>query len=113
MELIFTDYYEKKTQLTLELMLPLKAEQERSNSPRLYELLSDLNTAIDEADLTEIQRYCLRKYYIDGLTQQEIADSRGVHKSSVNRSLKSAVIRLSDVFRAWDYWTEGERFIER
>lgn len=108
LELTFTDYYEKKTQLLLKLYLQLKAEYERSNSARLYELLTDSEKAIGQADLTDIQRTCLRQYYVEGLNQQEIADSRGVAKSTVNRSLKSAIKRLANVYREWNYWREGE-----
>jgi len=108
LELNFTDFYEKKTQLLLELYLSLKAEYERSNSAELYELLTDLNKALEQADFTEIQRTCIRLYYVEGLSQQEIAHLRGVDRSTVNRSLKAALKRLAAVFKRWEYWTEGE-----
>ncbi len=46
--------------------------------------------------LTELQRYTVYGYYFRGLTLEQMAAERGVHKSTVCRTLHRAERRLKD-----------------
>lgn len=47
-----------------------------------------------QEELTQVQREILTAYYFQEMTIAEIAESRGVHKSTVSRTLKRAELRL-------------------
>ena len=44
--------------------------------------------------LTEIEKERLQKYYVDEMTQQQIADLEGVTRTPVRKSIKKAVEKL-------------------
>lgn len=45
-------------------------------------------------ELTELQRYTILAYYFDNKTLVQIAEERGVNKSTVCRTLKRAETKL-------------------
>ncbi len=47
-----------------------------------------------QEELTELQRYTLTAYYFQQQTLKQIADSRGVNKSTIYRTLKRAEDKL-------------------
>ena len=50
-------------------------------------------------ELTEIQRQILLAYYMDNQTIPQIAEARGVHKSTVSRTLHRAEGKLRRYLR--------------
>lgn len=110
-QLEFDDFYEKKTQFILELHDELTQMYEETNSEELFATLDDLERAIEAADLTNIQRDCVRLYYFEGYMLQEISEIREVAWQTVQKSIKAAVKRIADVYREWRYWTEGESHV--
>ena len=52
-----------------------------------------------QGELTETQQEILRAYYFEDLTLQQIARRRGVHKTTVWRTLKRAEKNLRRVMR--------------
>ena len=54
-------------------------------------------TAVIEGELTQRQRECLKRYYFDGFSQEEIAGEMGVTPATVSRHLKKARNRLERV----------------
>ena len=50
-------------------------------------------------ELTPLQRYTLLEYHIHGKDIPQIARERGVHKSTVSRTLKRAEARLRGCLR--------------
>ena len=50
--------------------------------------------AVISTELTELQRSVLMDYYISGRTIPQIAADRGVHKSTVSRTLRRAEDKL-------------------
>lgn len=50
-------------------------------------------------ELTENQRQILMAYYFAGLSMPQIASDRGVHKSTVSRTLQRAEQRLQRCLR--------------
>ena len=50
-------------------------------------------------ELTPLQRYTLLEYHIHGKDIPQIARERGVHKSTVSRTLKRAEARLRRCLR--------------
>ena len=82
----------------------LKAEYDETTSQALYAVMRDVNKAINVADLTEVQAECLRLYYFSGYTLEEIADLRDVKKQSVQQAVRTAIKKVADVLREWNYW---------
>ena len=68
-------------------------EEEAWNRKRLIRTLQE---AI-EGELTQRQRECLKRYYFDGFSQEEIAGVMGVTPATVSRHLKKARNRLERV----------------
>lgn len=60
--------------------------------------LARVNRVIEE-ELTQIQREILLAYYIQEQTIPEIARDRGVHKSTVSRTLRRAEGKLRRFLR--------------
>ena len=52
-----------------------------------------------QEELTQVQREILTAYYFQEMTIAEIAESRGVHKSTVSRTLHRAEARLQRCLR--------------
>lgn len=52
-----------------------------------------------QKELTELQRYTLVAYYFEDLTLQQIAQRRGVEKSTVWRTLKRAEENLRRILQ--------------
>lgn len=75
-----------------------------TNSQRLAEMKRTVLRIIEE-ELTESQREMTVMYYFREMTVTEIAESRGVNKSTVSRTLSRARSRIERVLR---YWYKGE-----
>jgi len=55
--------------------------------------------ALTESDcLTRLQRYCLKRRYVESQTLQEIADSLSISRQAVHLHVKKAIIRLQNEF---------------
>ncbi len=67
----------------------------RREIPREVQI-RQLQNAI-QGELTELQRYTLQEYYFSQRTLQDIADARGVQKSTVWRTLKRAEDKLKRI----------------
>lgn len=55
--------------------------------------------AVIREELTELQRYTILAYYFDNKTLLQIAEERGVNKSTVCRTLKRAENKLRRFLR--------------
>lgn len=47
-----------------------------------------------QSELTELQRYTIAAYYFEGKKLCQIAQERGVSKSTVSRTMKRAEVKL-------------------
>jgi len=70
--------------------------QGSDNRPERERMKRILNRAI-RYELTERQRTCLTKYYLEGMRMTEIARSLDLSKSTVSRHIKSATQKLRRV----------------
>ncbi len=68
-------------------------EEERENRKRLIRTLQKAM----EGELTQRQKDCLRFYYFEGFSQEEIAQEMGITAATVSRHLKKARNRLGRV----------------
>src|SRR5690625_2549552 len=100
----FNDHYEKRTHRILEMYHVLKAEYDETTSQTLLAVMGDVNKAINDADLTEVQAECLRLYYFGGYTLEELADLRDVKKQSVQQAVRTAITKVAEVLREWKCW---------
>ncbi len=64
-----------------------------TNSIDIEKMKGMVLKAMNQA-LTERQRSCLYMYYFDGMTMKQIAQSLGVHPSTVTRHLQAAMVKL-------------------
>ena len=76
-----------------------KANQGGDNRQRLERLAANLQTAMDQ-ELTPRQRQMLQMHFFDGQTVTDIADTLGVSKSTVSRTISRSIDKL---FRALRY----------
>ena len=74
----------------------------------LTALISDLREAIRRAELTNKQKQAIRLYYFDGLDQIEVADTLGINRSSVSRSLQLAKKKIARIYAQWEEYDNGE-----
>lgn len=64
--------------------------------PALEKLLtSDMNRAIREANLGEVNTQIALRYYIDQIAQMDIAAEFGVERSTVTRRIQKMTPRIS------------------
>ncbi|WP_416045895.1 sigma factor-like helix-turn-helix DNA-binding protein [Priestia megaterium] len=70
-------------------------------------LLTDLETAIEAAKLTERQSEAIRLVYEADLTQEEAARQAGVDKSVMSRRLDTAAEKVAEVYEYWGWHGEG------
>lgn len=70
-------------------------------------LLTDLETAISKAKLTERQSEAIRLVYEADLTQEEAARQAGVDKSVMSRRLEKATEKVAEVYEYWGWHGEG------
>jgi DNA-directed RNA polymerase specialized sigma24 family protein len=70
-------------------------------------LLTDLQTAIEAAKLTNRQREALRLVYNDDLTQVEAAKAMDITRENLKRSLEVAVGKIAEIYEYWGWHGEG------
>lgn len=66
------------------------------NRPERERMKRILSRAIRHG-LTERQRYCLTKHYLEGMQMKDIAKELGVTKSTVSRHIRAATLKLRKV----------------
>lgn len=91
----FRNAYKKEKKYTI------KVDEEIENSSLVNFDISeslDLNTVL-EKNLTQEQREILLEAYEKGLSQREIANSRGLSQSKVNSIIKQAKIKIAEYIR--------------
>ena len=67
-----------------------------SNRPERERMKRILSRAI-RCELTERQRSCLVKYYLEGMKMKDIAKEMGLSKSTVSRHISAAELKLRKV----------------
>lgn len=67
------------------------------NRDEEYRRLMLTLTNVMEGELTELQRECVRLYYYDGMTMQQVAETLGVQKPAVSKVLRRARRRIQQV----------------
>lgn len=65
------------------------------------DILIDLDSAIQMSGINDRQRQFIHQHYVQGYTQQEVADSHGVLRTSVANSIKRAESRIQEVYTKW------------
>lgn len=74
----------------------------------LIDLIIDMRSALELACLTPKQRKAVQLIYMQGYTQQEVADMQGITQPAVAKQLATATQKIADIFKDWDdYNTEG------
>lgn len=85
---------------SLDLMADLRGLPEHTNRRQLEEYRRFLHRAI-ATQLTQRQRQILCLYYFDGCSMPEIAQQLGIHKSSVSRTIRTALDRLTSLSQVY------------
>lgn len=71
------------------------------------DILIDLSTAIEMAQLTGRQRQALRLVYEEDLTQEEAGKRLGIAQNSVSEAVDRALEAISEVYYYWSHHGEG------
>lgn len=74
-------------------MKSIRFEDSRISELPREQLVKRMKAVIRE-ELTELQRYTMVAYYFENRTLTEIAEERGINKSTVCRTLKRAEDKL-------------------
>lgn len=74
-------------------MKSIRFEDSRISEIPREQLVKRMKAVIRE-ELTELQRYTMVAYYFENRTLTEIAEERGINKSTVCRTLKRAEDKL-------------------
>lgn len=74
-------------------MKSIRFEDSRISELPREQLVKRMKAVIRE-ELTELQRYTMVAYYFENSTLTEIAEERGINKSTVCRTLKRAEDKL-------------------
>lgn len=64
-----------------------------------YRRLKCTMAKVMAGELTPLQQECIRLYYYDGLTMEQVGQTLGVQKSSVSKVLHRARQRIEKVLR--------------
>ncbi len=67
-----------------------------TNRPERERMKKILTRAIRHG-LTDRQRYCITRYYLEGTQMKDIAKELGLSKSTVSRHIKAATLKLRKV----------------
>lgn len=71
------------------------------------DILIDLSTAIEMAQLTDRQRQALRLVYEEDLTQEEAGKRMGIRQDVVSYHVDNAIDEISEVYWYWCRHGEG------
>jgi DNA-binding CsgD family transcriptional regulator len=71
------------------------------------DVLIDLDTAIQRANLTARETEALKYVYGDDLTQAEAGVAMGIERTTVTDTLKRAHEKIADVYEYWSHRGEG------
>ena len=74
-------------------MKSIRFEDSRFSRLSREEMMKRRKTVIRE-ELTELQRYTILAYYFEGKKLVQIAEERGINKSTASRTLKRAEDKL-------------------
>ena len=88
-------FLDEKNEPLISFYLYNQGSDNRAERERMKRLI---NLAI-RYELTDRQRYCLKKYYLDGIKMTEIAQSLSLSKSTVSKHISAAVRKLQKVGR--------------
>jgi Protein of unknown function DUF134 len=71
------------------------------------DVLIDLDTAIERANLTARETEALRYIYREDLTQSEAGVAMGIERTTVTDTLKRAHEKIAEVYEYWSHRGEG------
>lgn len=101
----------KVNNYTVPFIVSLIQSREKIAEARYYkedltasDLLMDLELIIQQARLTDKQAYILKKYWIEGYTQEEVAKTLGItqqmtekHCKAVKKKIKKVLIKMGEL----------------
>lgn len=67
------------------------------------DIMIDLTSAIEQADLTQKQRDAIHYVYELDLEQGPASEKLGIHFSTLSRNLKAALGKIARVYQLWKY----------
>lgn len=86
----------------LELVSNSNQYKERNSNEEEFDFVGHTKKAVLIAineELTEKQRLYFTMFYLQNMTETQIAESFGIHKSTVCRTLQRAKVKISKVVR--------------
>lgn len=86
-------YFDEDNSDLIAYHLYLKGTTNRPERERMKRIL----TRAIRCELTERQRSCLVKYYLEGMKMKDIAKEMGLSKSTVSRHISAATLKLRKV----------------
>jgi DNA-directed RNA polymerase specialized sigma24 family protein len=82
-------------------------ERQYKGDTSAVDVLADLNTAIERANLTDRQRQALALVYVEDLTQEAAGERVGIRQDNVARLLSVGETKIARVYEYWARHGEG------
>ncbi len=93
--------YEIYVEALLDYYLELK-EKRDLGLWHIADELSDLEKAVDEADLTRMQRQCIHYAFMQGMRHADVGAVLGVTRQSVDYHVNTAIRKIANIYRQWE-----------
>lgn len=98
----------KTNQYSVPFMVSLAQNSEKISEQRFYrgdisasDLLMDLEILIKTAEFTDKQLFILNHYWIQGYTQEDVADKLGITQQMVEKHTRAIKKKIDRVLQKW------------
>lgn len=79
----------------------LQTQRFYKNDLAISDILLDLDLLMEQAALTEKQQYILTKYWIEGYTQEQVANMLNITQQMVEKHTKAVKKKFQKVLESW------------
>lgn len=79
----------------------LKNQRFYKNDMAISDILLDVELLLEQAVLTNKQRYILEKYWVEGFTQEQVANMLNITQQMVEKHTKAIKKKFEKVLESW------------
>lgn len=86
----------------IQSMDKLKVQRFYKNDMAISDILLDVELLLEQAALTNKQKYILEKYWIGGYTQEQVANMLNITQQMVEKHTKAIKKKFKKVLETWE-----------
>lgn len=87
---------------TVQSIDKLKVQRFYKNDMAISDILLDVELLLEQAALTNKQKYILEKYWVAGYTQEQVADMLNISQQMVEKHTKAIKKKFEKVLESWE-----------